>query len=120
MPKHILIVDDEQAILQSLKTLLESEGHEVMAVYNGEDAADLLRAQPFDLMITDIRMAPVDGMELLRLAHEIRPDMPSMVVSAYCSEETEKQARDRGSVAYIRKPFKVGEVLDAVQKVLSS
>jgi two-component system response regulator PilR (NtrC family) len=99
--------------------LFRSEGHEVVPVRESEVAADMLKSsQEFDLLLTDIRMAPIDGMEIIRLARKVRPDMNIVVISAYCSEKTVKQAMALGCTTYVKKPFKTDEVLNAVRYAL--
>ena len=115
---RILIVDDEVIVLNSMGILLKSEGHEVTALSKGDEACNLLQKRSFDLLITDIRMSPVDGMELIRFAHKQCPGMPVIVVSAYASDSTASESMAAGSVAYIKKPFKISEVLEAVTKAL--
>jgi len=115
---RILIVDGEITVLNSMSILLRSEKHEVTALSKGDEAIELLKKNPFDLLITDIRMAPVDGMELIHFAHKSYPDMPIIVVSAYASEKTESESLAAGCVAYVKKPFKISEVLGAVNKAL--
>lgn len=99
--------------------LFTSEGHEVIPVREGAKAEQIIRStDAFDLLLTDIRMAPIDGMQLIRLTHELRPAMPIVVISALCSEKTVKQAMSLGCAAYVKKPFKMEEVLDAVRDAL--
>ena len=112
-------IDDEQSILQSMGILIRTGGHEVSTARDGTEAEQLIKEEPFDLLITDIRMTPMDGMELLKRANKLRPEMPVIVISAYGSEKTEQQSYESGCVAYIKKPFKVQEVLDAVSKALA-
>ncbi|MDD4869760.1 MAG: response regulator [Kiritimatiellae bacterium] len=113
----ILVVDDEASVLQSMEILLKSEGHEVVTMRDSEKAAEMIKNERYDLLITDIRMSPVDGMQLIKLAHSKTPPIPTIVVSAYGSENTEHQSFDLGCTAYIQKPFKIQHVLDAVRKV---
>ncbi len=117
---RVLLVDDEDTILQSLEILLDSEGHHVWKFRDSQKAADAIRAEPFDLLITDIRMTPLDGIDLMRLAREVQPHMKYIVVTAYASEKTLKQSLALGCVAYIRKPFRMQDVLDAVTLALRS
>jgi len=99
--------------------LFRSEGHEVVPVRESEIAAEMLKSsEEFDLLLTDIRMAPIDGMEIIRLARKVRPDMNIVVISAYCSEKTVKQAMALGCTTYVKKPFKTDEVLSAVRYAL--
>lgn len=115
----VLLADDEPGVLQSVDLLLRSEGHEVTALRDSSDAARLLQEEKFDLFITDIRMTPVDGMQLLQLAHDTHPEMPTIVISAYGADATQQESYNLGCRAYIKKPFVIDEVLAAVAQVLS-
>ena len=115
---RVLIVDDEETILQSLEILLDTEGHEIAKFRDSQKAAEAIRAEKFDLMVTDIRMTPLDGVDLMKLAKQLQPQMGLVVVTAYVSEKTMQQSFDLGCVAYIKKPFKMQEVLDAVNLAL--
>jgi len=114
----ILLVDDEPSILSVLTALLKAEEYTVVPARGGEKAKELIRSEPFDLMITDIRMSPVNGMELLRIAHEERPEMPVIMLTAYGSVETAIEALKLGAFDYVTKPFKVDELLITVKRAL--
>ena len=115
---RILLVDDEASILSVLSTLLKAEGHEVIPVLGGEKAQDTIRTQDFDLMISDIRMSPVDGMQLLKLIHREKPAVAVIMITAYGSVETAVEAMKEGAFDYVTKPFKVDELLITVQRAL--
>lgn len=101
--------------------LFRAEGHEVVPVREGQKALDLIRSsEAFDVLLADIRMEPVDGMQVIKLTHELRPKLPIVVISAYCSDKTIRQAMALGCTTYVKKPFKTEEVLEAVRKVLSA
>jgi DNA-binding NtrC family response regulator len=114
----ILLIDDEVSILQSIGIVLQSDGHEIMALRDSGEAAEAVKSGDYDLIITDIRMTPVDGMQILRLAHEQHPPKPTIVISAYNAKETIQKSFSLGCVAYLTKPFKIQEVQDAVEKAL--
>ena len=116
--EQILLVDDEPSILSVLNTLLKAEGYEVVSALGGEKARELMLSQHFDLMISDIRMAPVNGMELLTLAHAERPNMSVIMLTAYGSVETAIEALKLGAFDYITKPFKVDELLITIRRAL--
>ena len=100
--------------------LFRSEGHEVVPIREGQKAIDMIKSEEqFDLLLADIRMEPVDGMQVIKMAHELRPAMPIVVISAYCSEKTVRQAISLGCCAYVKKPFKTEEVLEAARKALT-
>jgi two-component system, NtrC family, response regulator PilR len=117
MPK-ILLVDDEPSILSVLSTLLKAEGYNVESALGGQKAKELMLAEAFDLMISDVRMSPINGMELLRLAHDERPAMPVIMLTAHGSVETAIDAMKLGAFDYVTKPFKVDELLITVQRAL--
>ena len=116
---RVLIVDDEDTVLQSLEILMDTEGHEVRKFQDSQKAADAIRSDSFDLMITDIRMTPLDGVDLMKLARQVQPNIGLVVVTAYASEKTMKQCFALGCAGYIKKPFKMQEVLDAVNAALA-
>lgn len=117
MPR-ILLVDDEPRILTLLHSVLRTEGLEAVSAKDGPTAISLLKSQKFDLLISDIRMAPMDGMELFRAAREICPDIPVILLTAYGSVETAIEAMKNGAFDYLSKPFKVDELILTVKRAL--
>lgn len=114
----ILLVDDEASILSVLSVLLKAEGYEVVPVDNGEKALELIKATPFDLMISDIRMRPIDGISLLKSAREQRPSMSVLMITGYGTIETAVESLKYGAFDYVTKPFKVDELLITVQRAI--
>jgi DNA-binding NtrC family response regulator len=117
MPK-IVLIDDEPRMLSLLNTILKAEGYSVTSVQDGTKVPDLLNTETFDLMITDIRMAPINGLELLKIARQVRPAMPVIILTAYGSVETAIEAMKLGSFDYVTKPFKMDELLITIQRAL--
>ena len=115
---RILLVDDEATILSVLSTLLKAEGYKIESACGGEKARDLIANETFDLLISDIRMSPINGMELLKLARERYPNMPVIMLTAYGSVETAIEALKLGAFDYVTKPFKVDELLITVRRAL--
>ena len=115
---RILLVDDEPRMLSLLNSLLKAEGYEISSVQDGSKVPDLLRSEPFDLMISDIRMTPIDGMELLKIARSARPTMPVIILTAYGSVETAIEAMKLGTFDYVTKPFKMDELLITIQRAM--
>ena len=118
MAKKILLVDDEPRILTLLHSVLRSEGLEAVSAKDGPTAIGLLKAQKFDLMISDIRMSPMDGMELFRAARAECPDLPVILLTAYGSIETAIEAMKNGAFDYLTKPFKVDELILTVKRAI--
>ena len=117
---RILIVDDEAQILKMLAFMLCFDGHEPMPAPDGLAALKLLAEQPIDLMITDLRMAPMGGLDLFRNARARFPDLPVIILSAFASAETEREALRFGVFAYLFKPFKPDELFLTVRRALDA
>ena len=106
----ILVVDDEQSMREFLRILLEKDGHTVQAAANGAAAIDLVDRHDFDLIITDIRMPGMSGLELLAEVKKLRSELPVIMITAFASPEDAVQAMRDGAFDYITKPFKVDEI----------
>ena len=120
MPR-ILVVDDEVDILRMLSTLFRTQGYDVVVTDDGNEAVDLLRGkEKFDLMISDVRMIPINGIWLLSLVREECPDMPVIMVTAFYSKEMAVEALRMGALDYIAKPFDTQKLLDLVNKTVKS
>ena len=115
---RLLIVDDEPSTLSVLNTLLKAEGYDVTAALGGEQAKELIRNEDFDLMLCDIRMSPINGMELLRMVHDERPAMSVIMLTAYGSVKTAIEALKLGAFDYVTKPFKVDALIYPIQRAL--
>ena len=112
----VLLVDDDPAIVETLKCLVSVRGGEVVALTDSQEAADRLQAgEQFGLMLTDLRMKPVDGIQLITLAREKLPRMPVIVISAYLDNATIEHIQELGCRAYLDKPFSVDDVNSLLQ-----
>ena len=114
--KKVLVVDDEENIRHMLATVLRSEGYDVTRAASAEEAEDLLRSQQYDVVLSDIRMPRVDGLELLDRIQQKYPDMVVVMMSAYGTVDTALEAMRRGAYDYIAKPFKPDEVILLLRK----
>ncbi|MBC8422605.1 sigma-54-dependent Fis family transcriptional regulator [bacterium] len=115
---RILVVDDEQRNTQLLRFHLEGEGHEVVEMADGASALAAIDGQAFDLVLTDLRMEPVDGMQVIDGVKGHDPDTPVIMLTAYADYETAVEAMARGAATYIKKPWKTEEVKLAVARAL--
>ena len=102
---RVLVVDDEEGIREFVAEALEDDGHVVVRAKDGAEAAARLRAQAFDLVITDLRMPEMDGMALVRTARAEQPEMEVIVLTAHGSVETAVEAMKLGAFDYLRKPI---------------
>ncbi len=117
MPK-VLLVDDEPRILSLLHSLLKGEGLDVVSERDGASAIERIRNEGIDLLISDIRMSPVDGMEVFRTARAEQPETPVILLTAYGAVDTAIEAMKGGAFDYLTKPFKVDELLITVRRAL--
>jgi two-component system NtrC family response regulator len=115
---HILIVDDEKNYRVVLTRLLEGEGHRVSAVENPFAALELLQREEIALILSDLRMPKMDGMEFFRAVHADHDDIPFVILTAFATVETALQAMKGGAFDYLTKPFKNEEILVVVNKAL--
>lgn len=115
LPK-ILVVDDEKDICKALEFILKMQDYEVKTADSGEKAVDMIKKETFDVILTDLKMGRVDGMEVLEKAKEIAPDTAVIIMTAFGSIESAVDAMKRGAGDYIIKPFYNEEILLTVQK----
>jgi DNA-binding NtrC family response regulator len=122
----ILVIDDDRAVLSTIKIVLERAAHAVEAVDNSQAGLRLLETQRFDLLVVDIFMPGMDGFETMRLVHRSRPEMPVIVISGQQFRSAAERGPDflimatkLGAVSSLQKPFKPQELLATVAKSLS-
>jgi len=119
--KHsILVVDDERSMREFLEILLGREGYEVTLASSGENAFEVLEQKKFDLVVTDIKMKDIDGLEVLKKTKELSPESIVVIISAFATAETAVQAMKEGAYDYIPKPFKVREFKRILKEALES
>ncbi|MDO9080004.1 MAG: sigma-54 dependent transcriptional regulator, partial [Desulfuromonadales bacterium] len=116
--EKILIVDDEEGMRRLLDRLLSREGYETATVGSGKDAIRQMRADTFDLVVTDIKMPEMDGLQLLDEIKAYNPSLPVIVITAYGTVENAVQALRAGAYDYITKPFESDELRLTVAQVL--
>jgi len=116
--KSVLIVDDEKNILLTLSQSLEVLRLETDTATNGEEALAKLKEKEFGLILLDIRMPGMDGMEVLRQVREIRPDIRIIMITAYGTVELAVEAMKLGAVDFIQKPFSPEEIRELVSRVM--
>ena len=120
---RILIVDDEPLIRTTVRTALEQDGHDVTEAEDGQVALDYCKANPMDLVVTDLFMPVMDGLELIVQLREECPDTKIVAISGAVYEKRPRFLEIAGrmaSVVTLAKPFTIEELLGAVQKALDS
>lgn len=114
----ILIVDDEPSMREFLEIMLTREGYKVTTTSDGKDALNILNKQMYDVVISDIQMPAMGGLELLKSIKDISPDTEVIMITAYASTETAVEAMKEGAYDYITKPFKIDEIRLIIKKAL--
>jgi two-component SAPR family response regulator len=113
---HILVLEDDEQLRSMLTMVLQDQGFKVAAVSRGIEAVEQARRQPFDLIVADIRMEGMDGLEAIEMAQKEQPEMGSLVVSGYASKEETARAAALNVGGYLRKPFKIQELLGLIHR----
>jgi two-component system, NtrC family, response regulator AtoC len=116
--KQILVVDDEPNLRRVLSAQLARDGYDVHTAEDGEQALQILQEHHIDLVITDLKMPKLDGMELLRRALEVDPELPIVMITAHGTVDNAVEALKTGAFDYITKPFDQSEVRTIVKKAL--
>ncbi|PID56949.1 MAG: Fis family transcriptional regulator [Ignavibacteriae bacterium] len=118
MEIKILIADDEKGIRDSLKMILDEEGYETTAVENGDEALALIERNEYHLVISDIKMPGLNGIQLLEKGSKISPDTYFIIMTAYASVETAVEALRNGAYDYLLKPVEFDDLLIRVKRLL--
>jgi DNA-binding NtrC family response regulator len=119
MPERILVVDDEPNMLRLLKTILmDKTGYEVTTTNNPLEVSKLLQEDHFDLVVTDLKMPLVDGIDLIGIVKQIDATMPIIVITAYGTIETAEEAIQKGAYDFITKPFRKETILITIKRAL--
>ena len=112
----ILILDDEPIVLKRLKPTLEKSGYEVEAFSRSLEASDRIREKDFDIVITDLKMEGLNGMEFLTRVKVRSPATEVIVITGFATMETAKESFKKGVFDFLAKPFKLGEIKETVAK----
>lgn len=112
----ILIVDDEKIALKNLEHVMKKEGYEVTGTQSGQNALKLLDDNIFDVVLTDLKMEKVDGMQLLKKCRELYPDTEVVMITGFATLESAVESMKHGAFYYIAKPFKLDEVRKVVKE----
>jgi len=116
---RILVVDDEESMRRFLSILLEKDGHEVVLASGGAEALTRLESESFDVLITDLKMPGMTGLELLEKVREVDPSLPVVVLTAFASDASAVEAMDKGAFQYVEKKAKNDEICLVVKNALS-
>ena len=104
-PNRVMFVDDEEGVRLSWNRYLSDHGFDVTTVENGEEAISQLRTKPVDVVVSDLRMPGVDGIQLLEWLHDRQPETRFILLTGYGNEEVEQKVRELGAFDYLNKPI---------------
>ncbi|WP_028580314.1 response regulator [Desulfogranum japonicum] len=113
---RILVLDDEPIVTKRLKPILMQKGYYVETFVKSSEALERFRTHPFDLVITDLKMEGIDGMEFLSEVKDMKPETEVIVITGFATMETAKESFRKGVLDFLAKPFTFGELLAAVAK----
>jgi two-component system response regulator PilR (NtrC family) len=116
----VLVVDDERSMREFLEILLNKEGYQVTLAANGKEAFGFLEKEKYDVLVTDIRMEDIDGIDVLKKAKALNPDTVVIMISAFATAETAVEAMKEGAYDYIPKPFKVRDFKKILKDALEA
>jgi DNA-binding response OmpR family regulator len=116
--KRILVVEDDEEMRSLLKDFFEEDGFEIDTVSNGSEAFRKIAREPFNLIITDIRMPGLTGLDILPGIKKLQPEVSIIVITAFGSEEVRRKALERGATAYLEKPILFNKLRTLVHEVV--
>ncbi len=120
MEANILIVDDEEVVIKSCERILKPEGYSVRGTTSARDAMEILKNGGTDVVITDLKMPDVDGLELIHWIRDNTPQTAVVVITGYPSQESIKDALEHGIVDYLPKPFSPELLIDVAEKAVNA
>lgn len=120
MKPNILLVEDDTNIATGLQKVMRANGYEVTALSRGDAGLEQAIAKPFDVVVTDLKLPGLDGLELVRQLHQAKPKLPIILITAHGTTEIAIEATKWGAFDYVPKPFEVDELLDLTAKALES
>ncbi len=115
----IMLIDDEPIVGTRLKPALEKNGYEVEIFTSGVDALQRFEETAFDIVVTDVRMDEIDGIDVLNRALEVSPEVKVIIITGYATIEMAREALAKGAFDFIAKPFKPNELREVIEKAAS-
>jgi CheY-like chemotaxis protein len=114
---NVLVVEDDELIRGIFVDIIKSKGYSVLEGTNGREALQILEEQPINIIVSDMKMPVMDGLQLLREVKSKHPEIPVVVITGFDNVYTEQQVMAAGADAYVTKPFKVEDVSSTLQEV---
>jgi DNA-binding NtrC family response regulator len=114
---EILVLDDEEIVCTRLKSSLKKAGYVVEAFTDSRQAKDRIEQHPFNIVVTDLKMAHIDGLQLFQLAHEKWPDCEIVIITGFATVEVTREALHKGVRDVIAKPFKIADFVKIIDQI---
>jgi len=114
---EILVLDDEAIVCTRLKSALEKAGYVVETFVDSRQAKDRIEQHCFNIIVTDLKMANIDGMQLFQLAHERWPDCETIIITGFATVEVTREALHKGVRDVIAKPFKIADFIKIIDQI---
>lgn len=111
---RLLVVDDEKIFLANLEYVLNKEGYDVVGIQSGPVALERLEKEQFNVVVTDLRMPKVDGMDILERCQKLHPDTQVIMITGYATIDSVIEAMEKGAYCHIAKPFRLSDVRKVV------
>jgi DNA-binding NtrC family response regulator len=119
MPEKLLVVDDEPDMLRLLTMIIKDKTpYDLITTNNPVEALELAKKGGFDIVITDLKMPGLDGIELLNAVRDFDPDIPIIIITAYATAESATEAMDKNAFDFITKPFRKEQILFTIEKAI--
>lgn len=115
---RILVLDDEPIVCKRLKPAFQKAGYEVETFTESGAALERVEQASFDIVVTDLKMEGVDGMHFLTRVKEIAPETSVIIITGFATLETAKESFRKGAYDFVAKPFKLGDILDTVKRIV--
>ncbi|OHD10901.1 MAG: hypothetical protein A2086_01440 [Spirochaetes bacterium GWD1_27_9] len=115
--KHILVIDDDPIILKSIQNQLKSQSFQLEIVNDPKEALRIAFEKEFDLVICDVKMEPINGLEILQKIKSYRPGLPVIILTGYVDDQIRQKAKEIGSSDFLIKPVRKQQLIDAINNV---
>ena len=113
----VLLLDDEPIVVERVKASLEMAGYQVDSFTSSKDVTDILKRAKYDILITDLKMSSPDGMEVLKIAKQLQPEIKAIIITGFATIQTAEFAKKMGAVEFIAKPFKLSQLKETLKEI---
>ena len=113
----VLLLDDEPIVVERVKASLEIAGYQVDSFTSSKNVTDILKKVKYDILITDLKMSSPDGMEVLKIAKQLQPEIKAIIITGFATIQTAEFAKKMGAVEFIAKPFKLSQLKETLKKI---